>query len=64
MKLWRIASLSLAGLGLLYIISDLVYDFFEIQWAILRIPLCTTMVYGLILLTWGVMIWWKFGGRK
>ncbi len=64
MKLWRMVSLSFMGLGLLYIISDLVYDFFGVGWFVLRVQLCPTMVYGLFCLTWGIIIWWKFADKK
>lgn len=57
MKLWRIASMVLLGLGILYIASDLMYDFFGIKWFFLEIPAHTTMVFGCFFLTWGILVW-------
>jgi ABC-type uncharacterized transport system permease subunit len=56
-SLWRVAYVVLICLGLLYIISDLVYDFFGIEWFLLKTPAHTTMIYGCFLVTWGVLIW-------
>ena len=56
-KLWRIASMVLIGLGLLYIVSDLVYDYFRIRWFLLEIETQTTMIFGCFFLTWGILVW-------
>ena len=64
MRFWRIASLSLTGLGILYITSDLLFDFLGIQLFLLRIPASATMVYGCLCITWGILIWLAFRNKK
>lgn len=64
MKLWRVATLTLIGLGMMYIISNLVYDFTGTEWFVLRVMATPTMIYGLFCITWGLMVWWNFGDKK